>query len=406
VRVLIASQYFPPEITAASGRLLSFASGLARRGHRVEVICGVPNHPEGVVAPGYGEKLVDRRQMDGFDVNYVWVHTTPSKRTRARLANYGSYMVSGILGGLRRSRPDVVVASSPPLPVGVVGAALAARHRAPWVLDVRDLWPDVAVVVDQVGEGPLVRVAHRIERRLYKSAAAITATTETFQREIEHRGGQGRVELLRNGASEEFLDAGGAQPDRAELGSSDDRFTWTYAGNLGLAQGLEAAVEAAARLGDGFRLLLVGEGARRDELRRLAAGVGPDAVAFRDPVPPGEAARILRASDALLVSLAAAPGLEGFVPSKLFDCCAVARPVILAAAGEARAIASEAEAAICVPPGDPEAIAGTVRRLAEDEQLARDLARRARTFAEEHSRERGVERLERLLIGIAEGTSK
>jgi glycosyltransferase involved in cell wall biosynthesis len=400
VRILLVSQYFTPEITAAAARLHGFAEGLARRGHEVEVICEVPSHPAGVVEPGYGGHFAELRKMDGFDVRYVWVRATPSKSTRARLLNYASFGVTASLAGTVRPKPDAVVASSPPLPVGNVGATLAFRHRVPWVLDVRDLWPDVALVVGEVEEGPLVSVARKIEHRLYRSASAITCTTQTFKGEIEARGGEGKVTQISNGTTERFLGAGDEEPDRSLVGD-DDRFTWTYAGNLGLAQGLDAAVRAAGELGDGFRLLLVGEGPRREQLRSLAAEVAPGAVEFRDPVPPAEVAGLMRASDALLVSLDATPGLEGFVPSKLFDCCAVRRPVVVAVAGEAASLAGGSGAGLCVPPGRPDELAAAVRSLGEDASLRDRLAAGARAFAEENSRERGVEKLETVLAGIS-----
>jgi glycosyltransferase involved in cell wall biosynthesis len=398
MRVLIASQYFPPEIHGPSARLQAFAGGLAARGHQVEVVCEVPSHPGGVVAPGYGGHFVDRRRLDGFDVNYVWVRATPSKAARDRVLNYASYALTATLVGAARRRPDVVLASSPPLPVGSVGAALALRYRVPWVLDVRDLWPDAAVAVGELEEGRLYRMAARIERRLYRSAAAITATTEDFVREIEGRGGAGKVTLVRNGTSELFLDAGLEEPDASLVGDGDTPFTWTYAGNLGLAQGLETAIEAAAKLGDGYRLVLIGQGPRRAELLRMAEALPPGTVEIRDPIPPERAARLLRASGALLVSLA--PGFEGFVPSKLFECCAIARPVILAAAGEAASLATEAEAALCVPPGDADALARAVRTVGEDAALRDELVARGRSFAEQNSRDAGVVELERVLAGV------
>jgi colanic acid biosynthesis glycosyl transferase WcaI len=398
MRVLIASQYFPPEIHGPSARLGAFASGLAELGHEVEVVCEVPNHPGGIVAPGYGGHLVDRRRLDGYDVNYVWVHATPSKRARSRVANYASYLLNATLVGAVRRRPDVVFASSPPLPVGSVGSALALRFRVPWVLDVRDLWPDAAIAVGEMEDGRLYRMASRIERRLYRSASAITAATEDFVREIEGRGGAGKVTLVRNGTSALFLAAGLDEPGPSEFGEEDGRFTWTYAGNLGLAQGLETAVEAAGQLGEGFRLILIGEGPRREELRRMADALPPGTVELRDPVPPERAARLLRASDALLVSLA--PGFDGFVPSKLFDFCAMARPVVLASAGEAVRLAEEAEAAVCVPPASPDALAGAVRALAEDADLRARLAERGREFAVRNSREAGVAELERILARV------
>ncbi len=398
MRVLIASQYFPPEIHGPSARLGAFASGLAARGHEVEVVCEVPSHPGGVVAPGYGGHFVDRRHVDGYDINYVWVRATPSKAARARVANYASYAVTATVVGASRRRPDVVFASSPPLPVGSVGAALALRHRVPWVLDVRDLWPDAAVAVGEMEPGRIYRMAARLERRLYRSAAAITATTEDFVRAIDGRGGAGKVTLVRNGTQDRYLEVGLEEPDPGLVGDAGGRFTWTYAGNLGLAQGLEAAVEAAKRLGDRYRLILIGQGPRRAELTRMAEALPPGNVEMRDPIPPEQAARLLRASDALLVSLA--PGFDGFVPSKLFDCCAVSRPVVLAAEGEAAALAGQAEAVVCVHPGDPVALADAVRRVAADAALRESLIKHGRVFAEANSRDAGVARLEEVLESV------
>ena len=398
MKVLIVSQYFPPEVHGPSARLGAFAEGLASRGHDVQVVCEVPSHPAGVVAEGYGGRFVDRRAMDGFEVEYVWVRTTPSKAAHDRVLNYASYATTATLVGAWRRRPDVILASSPPLPVGSVGAMLAVRHRVPWVLDVRDLWPDAAVAVGEMTEGRLYRLANRLERRLYRGAAAITATTEAFVRAIERRGGAGKTVLLRNGTTARYLEAGEQPVDAAALGDAGGRFTWAYAGNLGLAQGLETAIEAASILGERFRLVLVGEGPRREALRELAARVPSGSVEIRDPVPPEEAARMLRAADALLVSLA--PGFEGFIPSKLFDCCAVARPVVLAVGGEAAELAGASGAAICVPPGDPAALANAVQGLAGDASLREELAARGRAFAEGNSRERGVETLESILEGV------
>jgi glycosyltransferase involved in cell wall biosynthesis len=404
MKVLIVSQYFPPEVHGPSARLQAFAEGLASRGHEIEVVCEVPSHPAGVVAPGYGGHFVDRRRMDGFDVNYVWVRATPSKSTIDRVLNYASYAFTGSLVGATRRRPDVILASSPPLPVGSVGAILASRYRVPWVLDVRDLWPDAAVAVGEMTEGRAYRLASGIERWLYRSAASITATTEAFVRSIEARGGAGKVELIRNGTTELYMELGTQPAEPSALGDSNGRFTWTYAGNLGLAQGLEAAVEAAVALGEGFRLVLIGQGPRRDALRELAATAPPGSVEIRDPVPPREAGRMLRGSDALLVSLA--PGFEGFVPSKLFDCAAVAKPVVLAVGGEAAELAGEAGAALCVPPGNPAAIADAVRSLADDASLREELATRGRAFAQQNSRTKGVDSLEAILEAVLPGATR
>lgn len=127
MRILIFSQYFTPEVTAAPVRLHPLAAGLARLGHEVEVICEVPNHPQGSVHPGYGDRLVDRRGLDGFGVTHVRVTVSSSKHARARLASYASYAAMASAVGSLRRRPDVIVASSPPLSVG----GRRARRRPP-----------------------------------------------------------------------------------------------------------------------------------------------------------------------------------------------------------------------------------------------------------------------------------
>jgi glycosyltransferase involved in cell wall biosynthesis len=252
-----------------------------------------------------------------------------------------------------------------------------------------------------VPEGSRVyRAAERLERRLYRSAAAVVTTTEPFKGKILERGGE-RVEVIPNGTTETWLQVADTEPDRAGLGLPEDRFVWTYAGNLGLAQGLETAVDAAAELGEGFQLLLLGEGPMKQSLRERAAALPEGAVVFRDLVPAEEAARYMRASDALLVPLAPGADMEGFVPSKLFDSTAVGRPVLLATGGEAARLATDADAALNVAPGDVTALADAVRRLRDDHELAQGLAERGRRFAADYDRAKGAERLTRLVESLA-----
>lgn len=401
MRVLLLSQYFTPEVTAARARVHAFAAGLAERGHDVEVICEVPNHPDGIVHPGYGDKLIDRRELDGFRVSYVRVRARPEKTTRNRLLFYGTYAASATLAGVVARRPDVVLASSPPLPVGAAAAAVATRHRVPWVFDVRDLWPEAAVVLGELRGERAIAAAARLETFLYRSAAAIVTVTEPFAAKIAEQVPRARVHVIPNGTTRAWLEAGERPPDREAAGLPADRFAWMYAGNFGLAQGLDAAVRAAGLLGEDYRLVLLGGGPERARLGELAADVAPATVEFRDPIQPEQAAAMMRAADALLVSLGAAPELAKFVPSKLFDCAALRRPVVLAASGESPRIAERAGSALVVPPGDAEALAAAVRRLRDEPELADRLAAAGAGLAEEYLRERQIERLEQILSEAA-----
>ena len=400
MRIMLVTQYFSPEITAAPIRLHPFAAGLAERGHEVKVLCEVPNHPQGVVQDGFRGRPVVRREVDGFRVEHLWVRASPAKRARARLASYASYAAMAAAAGSLSRRPEIVLASSPPLSVGSVGSLLAARFRVPWVFDVRDLWPEAAVVLGELGPGRALRFAEWLERRLYRSADAITTPTEPFRADIAAKvDDPGKVRLLPNGTTRMWLEVGREQVDRASLGLPRDRFVWTYAGNMGLSQALDVAVEAAGLLDERFQLLLIGEGAARARLERKAAELPEGVVAFRELADPRLAARYMRASDALLVPLANEPALGKSVPIKLYDCCAVGRPVIVAAPGEPRRLAEEG-AGLAVAPEDPDALAAAVRRLEADPGERERLAAGGREFAAGNLRDRQVGELERILASV------
>jgi glycosyltransferase involved in cell wall biosynthesis len=402
VRILIFSQYFTPEVTAARARVHPIAQHLAERGHEVEVICEVPNHPEGIVQDGYRRKAVVKKRIDGFDVRYVWVRTSPVKTTASRALLYATYTAAATIAGAVGKRPDAILVSSPPLPAATAAMIVARRFRVPWVMDVRDPWPEAAVALGELTNPRVITALERLERRLYASAAAIVTVTEPFRRDIAAKvEDPSKITIVPNGTTRRWMEAGEAEVDRASLDMPADRFVWTYAGNLGLAQGLIPAVDAAGELGEGFQLQLVGAGPVRPRLEELAAGLHEGAVVFRGLVQPDVAARYLRASDANLVSLGAEPALEKFVPSKLFDCCAVGRPVLLAAAGEPQRLAAAADAAIPIPPEDRGALVAALRRLRDDPAAAKELGENGRRFAAGYLREDSVARLESVLAGVS-----
>lgn len=358
----------------------------------------MPNHPQGIVHDGYRGRPVIRRQVDGYRVTHVWVHTSPTKTARTRLAFYGSYTAMATIAGAMLRRPDVIFASSPPLPVAAAAATVAARHRVPWVMDVRDLWPSIAIALGELKGDRSVRAAEWLERALYRDATAITVVTRPFVDAVTAVSGQPeKIHHLPNGTTRFWLEERSEPADRSSLGLPADRFIWTFAGNLGVAQGLDTAIAAAGLLDSRFLFVLVGDGPERAKLEHLAAQMAPDRTAFREQVSAHEAREHLRASDAVLVSLAATNALSAFVPSKLFDCCAVGTPVVLTACGEAERLASAAKAAFTVPPGEPAALAQALTALRENPGLGALLSGHGRGFATEHLRETQVERLERIL---------
>lgn len=153
LRIVIVSQYFPPEIGATQSRMQSFAEYLADRGHRVTVICEFPNHPQGVVPEAYRGRLLKDDRSNAYRILRVWVKTDPVKTQRNRMAFYLSFMGLATAVAPLAGRADVVLATTPPLFTGLAGLAIARMNAAPLVLDVRDLWPAAATSLRQISAG-------------------------------------------------------------------------------------------------------------------------------------------------------------------------------------------------------------------------------------------------------------
>jgi colanic acid biosynthesis glycosyl transferase WcaI len=395
VRVLILSQHYAPEITAARFRLEAFAAGLMRRGHDVQVICPVPNHPRGMIEDGYRDGLVLRRRVDGAEVTYLRILTSPVKTFGTRMAYYGSYAAFASVMGAVGARPDVVIASSPPLSVAAVGTILATRHRVPLVADIRDLWPQSAVDVGELEPGSVVKAAERLERFVYRRANLVVTANDAFRRWIAERAPRGAaVEVIENGTTEELLEVGRLSVDRASIGLPDGDFLWAYAGNIGLAHGLEFAADAARILGRGYYLLVIGEGPRRAALQRRVAD--QPTVRLEGLMNPREAGKHLRAADVVLVS----ERQERTVSAKLYDVCAIGRPIVAACRGELMRIVESEQIGLAVTHGDTEAMASAIRRLRSDRGLCERLGSRAQEFARSHLRSRQADRLAQLVESL------
>lgn len=395
VNVLLVSQYFRPESGATQNRLGAFADGLVERGHRVTVICEQPNHPAGVFHPGYGIRPVISERGERLTIHRLWVATSARKSTARRLAFYGSFAAGAAATVLsKRRHDDVCLASSPPLP-GVLAVSDAARaRRIPLVVDVRDIWPAAAEALGELSNRRIISVLERAERRLYRQARRITATTLPFCRHIDHVAGAAKSVHLPNGALDELV--AGPQTDPP----SRAQFVVGYAGNLGLAQGLRIAIDAADLLrGSAVRFVLVGDGPARAELHDEIEKRGlSDVISLRPGIPVADVGAFLRSCDALLVPLRDHPLLGDFIPSKLYDAMAVGRPVLVAARGEAAALTTKSNAGIVISPEDGVGLAEASRRLADDPDLARRLGRSGHEAAEGLTRSKQVDLLERVLL--------
>lgn len=156
MKILFVSAYFPPEVGAPAHRVYELARRWAAKGHWVEVLTGFPNHPTGVVPEPYRRRMARfwmREKIDGITVTRAWLYPAPNRKGWERMVNYSSFALSAGLLGPWLSRPEVVVATSPHLLVGLVGWWLSLLFRAPFVLEIRDLWPESLVASGMGREG-------------------------------------------------------------------------------------------------------------------------------------------------------------------------------------------------------------------------------------------------------------
>jgi glycosyltransferase involved in cell wall biosynthesis len=347
-------------------------------GHDVTVITGVPNVPDGVVYPGYRNRWLQRETHCGVDVIRVWTYLAPNKGTARRIANYLSFMVGAALAGLFVRRPDVVIATSPQFFCGWAGVIVATLRRLPFVLEIRDLWPESIEAVGAMRNRRLLRFLEWLERSMYAAARRIVTVGDGYRDRLIARGvPPERIDVIPNGVDlAQFLAGadGGAIRERYGLG---DRFVVGYLGTIGMGCGLEIVLRAARRLRergrDDVRFLLVGDGAVREELEQRARAEGLAEVQFTGRRPKSEMPAFLAATDACLVHLIRTPLFETVLPSKIFEAGAMRRPIVLGVEGFAAKLVAEAGAGLCIEPENDEQLLEAVDRLAGDPALAHQL---------------------------------
>ena len=408
MRILYLSQYFPPEVGATQTRAYEMARGLVQAGHQVTMLAEVPNHPSGIIPPAYRGKWFERSDLDGIDVLRVWVKASPVKSFRSRMAFYLTFMANGALVGALQARGpfDVVYATSPPLFVGGAGLALHWLKRTSFVFEVRDLWPESAVVLGELHSPRAIALATRLEELCYNRASRVVVVTEGIRQRLLARGQAAeKLVLIPNGANTELFQpqpALGAE-FRQQHGLRPDDFVVAYAGIHGIAQGLETVLQAAQMLCDqgNIRFVMVGEGPVKADLQQLRSDLGLDNVLMLPEQPRTSMPAVLSAADVALVPLRKVELFEHAVPSKLFDAWACGCPVLLSIDGEARRVLEAANGGMFVPPEDPPALARAINQLALLPDRGRSLGANGRRFTEErYSRQAQARQLEQLLSSV------
>lgn len=381
MRILFISNYFPPEVNAPATRLYEHACHWVRDGHEVEVLTSVPNFPEGKVYDGYRNRFT-REDIDGIKVTRVPMFVSPNEGILRRALSYLSFMVSARWYVRRlQQEPDVVVATSPQIFAAVVGYLVARFEQVPFVLEIRDLWPESIVAVGAMQRNGVIRLFERLELFLYEHADHIVVLTEAFREFIERKNIEaGKISVLMNGAElsayEKTLDADRLRELRRRY-ALEGKFVASYIGTVGMAHRADVMLEAARRCTDpNVVFMVVGTGAERDKLTAMQEALRLPNVRLIDKQPKDVIPYFLALTDVSVVHLKATPLFRTVIPSKIFEAMATRTPIVLGLEGESRRLVERAEAGIAFPPEDAGALMEAVLRLRDDPTLYVHMANR------------------------------
>jgi colanic acid biosynthesis glycosyl transferase WcaI len=388
MKILYISQYFPPEMGAPAARAAELSKHWAAAGHEVTVLTGFPNHPTGVVPLEYRDKirrLVVHEHVDGVDVVRSWLLPFPNRKAYERMLNYSSFCVSAASTGLFLSRPEVVIATSPQLLVGLSGWWVARCKRVPFVFEVRDLWPEsLAAVGMGDGNSLLHRALAKIAGFLYRHSDRVVVVTPAFEDYlVKHwHVPREKISVIENGVETDLFAPEAGTALRRQLGA-EGKFVVSYIGTMGMAHGLETIIEAAVQLrstNPEIVFLVVGEGAEKERVVALARERGLDNLRFVDQQPREKVPAYICASDVCLVLLKKSDLFKTVIPTKMLEFMSCARPVILGVDGQARAILEEARGGLVVEPENSDALVNALRYLAANPEMAGKLGRNGREY--------------------------
>ena len=400
MHILLLNEYYPPDTSATAKMAAQVAEALAQR-HQVTVVAGRPSYDPDA---RYAYALLRRGTSNKVTVECVGSTAYPRHQMPRRVTNYLSYLALAVPRALAL-RPDIILAMTDPPVAGIAGAFIARLAGRPFVYNIRDLYPDMAVGGDIVRAGKWVTRWENLHRWALKQAARVIVLGDDMRDRILAKGvAAGRVVVVRDGTSE--APSPGRIPERSDAMVQEIRhgfpFVVLHAGNLGFYGAWDTLLAAAKMLSNentGF--VFIGDGANRAALESAARNL-PNVkfAAFR---PVEQIAHVMMAGDLHIITVRR--GLEGVVvPSKLYSTLSAGRPILVVAPPESDAarIVVESGCGVAADPDDPAAVAAAIRQLRAQPARLAEMGCRARETAAKYAR---VGELERF-VAIVESAAR
>lgn len=365
MHILFLSHYFPPEVNAPATRTLEHARRWVAQGHAVTVITCAPNCPTGVVFPGYRNAWRTEETLDGIRVIRVWTYLTANRGFFKRTLNFLSYLVTAVWCAIWLRKVDLVVATSPQFFCGWAGVCCHWLRRWPFVLEIRDIWPESIVTVGAMRRSRLMAVLEWLERRMYAAADHIVTVGDGYREQLLARDvPAGKISVIPNGVDVARFQP---QPADAELRSGwngDGKFVCAYVGTVGMAHGLEVVLAAAENLKHSGRndvqFWIVGDGAERLQLEQQAQERQLTSITFTGLVAKDRIDQVIASCDACLVHLRGTELFGTVIPSKVFETMALNVPIIMGVRGQAQQIVLDGRGGVAMTPDDADSLLASI----------------------------------------------
>lgn len=387
MKLLILCPHYAPDVAPTGEVMTSIATALADLGHELHIVTSLPWYRDHRVEPGWEGRLWRTERTSWGRITRLHPFPTDKTNIPARAVAFAGFTGFATLAALlTRGRPDAVMVMSPPLPLGVAGWLAAATRRAPFVFNIQDVFPDVAVELGAITDRRVIAAASWLERFLYRRADAVTVLSDDLRDNVaaKLRGRRPeRVVVIPNFVDTERIAPAPSDNDYRREHDLSGRTVVMYAGNVGLSQSLDLVVEAARRhrSRDDLVFVINGGGSALERLREQAAGL--ENLRFVPMQPRERLPEVLAAGDLHLVPLRR--GLaRSSVPSKLYSILAAGRPVLASvdAGTEVATTIERAGAGVAVEPEDPDAFCAALDDLLADPDRRAEMGRSGRAFVE------------------------
>jgi glycosyltransferase involved in cell wall biosynthesis len=382
-RIIILTQYYPPETGAPQNRLHSLATFLRKKGMDVQVLTALPNYPKNEIFESYRGKRTAFEVIDDVPVMRTWIFVSASRGVIARLLNYFSFVITSFVALLSLRKADYILCESPPLFLGITAVLISKIKGSKLIFNVSDLWPESAEKLNIISSRFLLSMAYRLEEWIYDNAYLISGQTKGIVKNIKRRFPQRNVVWMPNGVDFDAFSSEYPRKDwRHALGVKEGDFLVVYAGIIGHAQGLEVILDAAEILRDSpVHFLIVGDGPEKAKLQKLKVDKKILNVHFQPNTQKALMPSLIDAGNAYVVPLKKLDLFKGAIPSKLFEPLAMRKPILLGVEGEAKELfIDEGQAGLFFEPENGPSLAEQVLTLLNNVSIREKLGHQGHDY--------------------------